>query len=119
MFKMVVDGSYFVDEAALLFIDEAHSIVDPASGETRNVGTLAEQLAETICLCADGMPLTSVEQVCTAIRAFVSLVEQCAYVEGALAQRDGREVIQTRIVGDAKYWNSTSMDNEMEDDGNV
>lgn len=105
-----VEGSGFVDENVLRRVDEGFSLHDPETGVTRNIGALAEDLAESINkLCAGGVSLASVEAVCTAICAFVATVEETAYVEGAVAQRDGKEIVSSRSAQE-KRWNSMAID---------
>lgn len=116
MVSLHVSGTGFVDEAVLQFIDEGHSLRDPATGVTRNVGALADELAEAInALCADGVSFVNVEKVCAAICRFVSLVEELAFVEGAVAQCDGKEIVRSRTAEETR-WHTTAIDDEgMED----
>lgn len=104
MVTIHVQSSGFVDEQTLRFIDEGHTLDD------ENVGAQAEELAASITtLCADGATLANVERVCSSICAFVALVEQCAYVAGACAQRDGKHVVR-ECTADEKRWNTTAID---------
>lgn len=110
MVKLHVSGTGFVEENVLCWIDEGHSLRDPATGVTRNVGALAEELADALNrLGAEGVTLAGMEKVCLAICAFVSVVEEAAYVEGAVAQRDGREIVSSRPA-EEKRWYSAAID---------
>ena len=46
MVQIHVSGTGFVEENVLRWIDEGHSLRDPATGVTRNVGALADELAQ-------------------------------------------------------------------------
>lgn len=110
MVQIHVSGTGFVEENVLCWIDEGFSVHDPETGVTRNVGALADELAEALNeLCASGVSLKRVEAVCTAICTFVSVVEEVAYVEGAVAQRDGREIVSSRPA-EEKRWHSQAID---------
>lgn len=106
----------FVGEDVLTFVDEGSSVHNTNTGEAINVGGAAIELSDAINrVCADGVQLESVEIMCTAIRKLLSTVEHAAYTAGAVAQRDGHERVQTRVVGEAALWNSTRMTDELED----
>ena len=100
----------FVREDVLTFVDEGETVHDEGTGETINIGGAAIELSDAINrVCADGVQLESVEIMCTAIRKLLSTVEHAAYIAGAVAQRDGKEVISSRPA-EEKRWNSTAID---------
>lgn len=108
----------FMDEHVLYFTDEGMTVRDTTTGESTNVGRAAEELSAAVnAVCADGVRLESVNRMCAAIRRMLTTVEGCAYVEGVVAHRDGREHVTTRVIEGEKYWNSTMQDEEMEDCG--
>ena len=110
MAKIQTDYEEFIGEDVLVFIDEGATVHNTNTGEAVNVGGAAIELSDAINrVCADGVRLETVELMCTAIRKLLSTVEHAAYIAGAVAQRDGKEIVSSRPA-EEKRWHSAAID---------
>ena len=120
MARIITKPDEFTNEAVFSFVDEGHSMYDPSTGQSINIGLAASELSDSInTLCSDGVEFARIERLCAAIQQMLSTVEHAAYTAGAVAQRDGRARVQTRIIDGSELWNSTATEEETEDDFNA